>query len=221
MHLINEKDFMECIPRHNIDITNMDEDTKSYYFMMYSKYMELVYQYLLKNTELSKYDSILSEHMVSPVMDEYKDFYQSFSKGFLKYYYLRNTLFLERLNKEELDFLDKKILEENTTYDDETDNFIKSTLPKVTRVDGEYRVFYKSNDIDYSANPNALVLGVGIEYLIDYNEEEEEKHRNDMEFVYRNNVSTEDDLSQKLGMDVVVFDYENVYKKKEDNQMKL
>lgn len=220
MHLINEKNYLECVPKHNIDITKLDEDGKNYYFQMYSMYMELLYNYLLKNTDLLKYDNNLKEHMVSPVIDEYKDFYQSFANGFLDYYYVRNTLYLEKLNKEEMDYLSKKMNEE-FVYDEEADNFIKNTLPKVILVDGDYMVFYKSNDIDYSATPNALVLGVGVEYLVDYTDEEEERHRNDMEFVYRNNVSIEDDLSKKFDREVVVFNYENVYKKKEDNQMKM
>ena len=76
MQVINEETFEERYPKFGIDISEMDKDAKDYYFSTYSLYMDLLYQYIIKNTNILKYENMLKEHGVNPVINSKKSFYQ-------------------------------------------------------------------------------------------------------------------------------------------------
>ena len=77
---------------------------------VYLLYRKLFTEYIIEKTELKKYDEEIKNSNLNfiPVEEEKMDIYQYFSCDILKYFYIRNNLYLEKLDKKDINFLEKK-----------------------------------------------------------------------------------------------------------------
>ena len=159
-------DYETRTPNSNSNYFNsLSEPEKAKYLDLYLLYYDLLYKYLISKLELQKYDDMLlnSQNIFYQVAIENMDLYQKIGSKYLKYFYLRNNLYIERLSKEELDFLNKKLVNNNHDLDNETLTFINNTYQKVIleNYQGEvYNINYGPDSLSFYKPNNALIIGV-------------------------------------------------------------
>ena len=144
----------------NLDsILKLDDLEKEDYLRKYILYMKFLIEYLIKKTEIKKYDNLLKEDSHNFISIKYKDMdiYQRLASNYLKYFYIRNNLHLDRLTKEENLYLNKK----DNIFDDKACEFIENTFKKVIFEDfDDYLINYGVIAKGTLAPSNALVIGV-------------------------------------------------------------
>lgn len=78
------------------------------YLHLYNTYNNLLIQYAMKQYYFGDMDQELSEDYSEkfiPVAEDEKDLYQYSANRYLKYYYLRNNVYVERLAEEDKQYL--------------------------------------------------------------------------------------------------------------------
>ena len=128
------------------------------YFTLMNKYKGFFELYLKETLPLELIDQNTRESELGfkPIKEEDMDFYQRTSGMGLKYLYLRNNLYVEKLSASEL-----QLLEGFTGYGDETKAFIAKTFLKVINPFDESRiVFYGPENQNFLCYSDEVVLGI-------------------------------------------------------------
>ena len=167
---INENQLKSVYPNKITDkLEKMSKQEKENYLLKYFSYRKLFTEYMIKKLDLKKYDDELAESKLNfkPNSEKDMDIYQYFSSEELKYFYIRNNIYIERLNEEETKFLTNKI-DDNCELDLETEKFIEDTYEKVIFEDvlgnGELcEINYGPDGISFMAGNDAIVVGVRYE----------------------------------------------------------
>ena len=162
------KDLEDIIPNYGeAKIQEMSPDEQKDYIDIYNAYRALMTGYFAKTTHLLDYDAELSNSGLNypTIKPDDMDLYQFFSSAELKYCYIRNNTYVERLSDKEKDFIRSKIEKRDFKLDDETMKFIEETYPKVIceskdKEDNNIMVQFGPNNGLYFADCNALVIGV-------------------------------------------------------------
>lgn len=143
-----------------------DSKAKKEYISLYNLYRKLFTEYIVQKLELNKYDKELEESILKfyTTPKEDMDVYQYFSSEELKYFYIRNNIYIERLTDENIKFLRDKIEKKNYDLDDETKELIENTYKKVIYEgnieDGKkYITLYGPNNRNYLAPSDSIVIG--------------------------------------------------------------
>lgn len=165
--IITETEYGTRFPQNELyNIEDMDQDMKEYFFQLYSLYYHLLIKYVIKKTNLTKYDNhFLNSPLHYKVVEkENMDIYQSLSSDNLNYFYIRNNVYLDRLSNEERAFLSEKLKNDNTQLSMESEMFIENTFNRVimetTKSSGENCVInFGPEAMSFYAPINALVIG--------------------------------------------------------------
>ena len=166
MKKINIQDFETRSPKSNqAFFDNLKEEAKENYLLLYLTYSNLLYCYLLNKLKLKEFDNMLvnGRNHFQEVSIDNMDFYQYLAKDYLKYFYIRNNLYIERLNENELNFLKKKNFDNNLDLDEETINFISKTYPKVIKENNDSKsvnINYGPDNFQFYKPSDALIIGV-------------------------------------------------------------
>jgi len=191
MKLINDDFIKDSIPfRYNkqkLEKMNLiiDGQFTDVYFKIYSTYKFLLEKLLLNKITLRYYDDKLkySKYSFAEVSEESMDVYQFFSNMNLKYIYLRNNIYVENFNENEIKFIFDKFNTGNFVLDNETVNFINSTYKKVIK--DSYcdpfiqtnLIYHPSNNFNYSVPSDTLVFGIRYDEFAGNDEKYEERER--------------------------------------------
>lgn len=152
--------------RDEIKIDDMTEDQLKLYLAMYSVYMEWFINLLVSKTDITKFDKEIknSNLKFTKAKDDRLDFYQKFSRDYLDYFYLRNNLYLYRLNKEEYNFIIDRIKNDKYIYDKETEKFILDTYKKIifekVKDYKKAKVNHDVHDMGRYIENNAIIIGI-------------------------------------------------------------
>lgn len=152
--------------RDEIKIDDMTEDQLKLYLAMYSVYMEWFINLLVSKTDITKFDKEIknSNLKFTKAKDDRLDFYQKFSRDYLDYFYLRNNLYLYRLNKEEYNFIIDRIKNDKYIYDKETEKFILDTYKKIifekVKDYKKAKVNHDIHDMGRYIENNAIIIGI-------------------------------------------------------------
>lgn len=152
--------------RDEIKIDDMTEDQLKLYLAMYSVYMEWFINLLVSKTDITKFDKEIknSNLKFTKAKDDKLDFYQKFSRDYLDYFYLRNNLYLYRLNKEEYNFIIDRIKNDKYIYDKETEKFILDTYKKIifekVKDYKKAKVNHDVHDMGRYIENNAIIIGI-------------------------------------------------------------
>lgn len=164
---ISKEDYkLRLTKRDEINIDDMNDSQLALYLSIYSVYMEWFTNLLILNTNIKDFDDKLkkSDLKFTKVGKKDLDFYQNFSAQYLDYFYLRNNLYLYRLNKDEYEFIVDRIKKDNYTFDDEVENFILKTYKKVIyeKVKGVdiAKVSHDREDLGRYVINTALLIGL-------------------------------------------------------------
>ena len=155
------KDYETRNPNRNEEYFNLlNDEQKELYLGLVEKYNNFVLEFLDKEYNLKDVDNSFADSPLGykEVEKEDCDIYQDMAKNKYKYFYLRSNLYIERLSKEEIEYL-KNINE----YNDDVNNFLKSTIMKVATETGlddkTYTTSYGPQTQTYFAQSDEIVIG--------------------------------------------------------------
>ena len=113
-------------------------DGKSYnfnsrYYKLYQNYKTLLDRYLVEKFSLKVYDDMVSDSdlLFIPIKEDDMDYYQYMSKMGLKYFYLRNNIYIEKLSLEDIEKIINLTDEELNNPSQEIKELIERTYPIV------------------------------------------------------------------------------------------
>ncbi len=144
---------------------NLKEEEKKDYLSLYITYSNLLYKFLLEQLNLKKYDDMIinADNHFQPVNVNDMDIYQYLSIKYLKYIYIRNNLYIERLSNEEMEYLKLKNKNHDLELDNDTRNFISNTYLKVIseQIDSKVvNISYGPDNLRFYKPNNALIIAI-------------------------------------------------------------
>ena len=113
--MITINDYDNRFPKLNEKYFNsLSDEEKQTYLKRLETYHNALINMLIKSLDLNTFEDSInnSKNAFKPVSNDKKDLYQLMSSDKLKYIYLRNNLYIERLSEEELKILDNNKNEE-------------------------------------------------------------------------------------------------------------
>ncbi len=133
---------------------------KRYYVYRYFFTKFLIDELKIKDFDLKLETSNLN---YLPVDSLNMDFYQDFSKNYLKYFYVRNDIYINNLSIDEMIFLDKCVNDFNLN-DNLMMDFIRNTYKKVItknlNKNTNHKIFFGPDSLNFIANDGDVVIGV-------------------------------------------------------------
>ena len=144
---------------------NLTEEGKKNYLLLYELYSNLLYQYFIQVLNLKEYDDLFATGEISykEVATNNMDFYQYLATDYLKYLYIRNNIYIERLSDEELKFLRDKYISGDFSLDDSSKIFIEKTFLKVILeelTDKKININYGPDSLQFYKPVNAIIIGM-------------------------------------------------------------
>lgn len=226
MKYITKKDEQDLIP-NAIDIKLAESkglaksgQLSEEYFALQSIYYNLLEQYIDTLVDFNSIEDTLSKHNTRKVNEEEKDIYQYLSNH--NFFYIRNTLYVEKLPKEIILRLLSTMPEK---LDSELLNIVSQTYKEVIRTDDlnidDFEISYGPLSPSYNASNKSLVIGYR-------NAEEDENLYSDEEawfedftkrraFITEILKNTESYLKSKIDVSCSVIEYFEESVKKKDS----
>lgn len=213
-----EEDLKTIYPNcTNISLDNMPENQKKKYLLLYNMYRKLFTVYIMQKLKLKSYDKKIEKSELGFTANKKQDMdiYQYFSSDILKYFYIRNNIYIEKLNKKEIDFLEKKIQSKNYELDDETMQMIESSYRRVIFEDvlknGELcKTLYGPNSSNFFADNNAIIIGVRYDEFAEnkLNDDEwDELHQQQVEFLESLITRMNKNLNSNSAVPIEILEY--------------
>ena len=213
-----EEDLKTIYPNcTNISLDNMPENQKKKYLLLYNMYRKLFTVYIMQKLKLKNYDKKIEKSELGFTANKKQDMdiYQYFSSDILKYFYIRNNIYIEKLNKKEIDFLEKKIQSKNYELDDETMQIIESSYRRVIFEDvlknGELcKTLYGPNSSNFFADNNAIIIGVRYDEFAEnkLNDDEwDELHQQQVEFLESLITRMNKNLNSNSAVPIEILEY--------------
>lgn len=213
-----EEDLKTIYPNcTNISLDNMPENQKKKYLLLYNMYRKLFTIYIMQKLKLKSYDKKIEKSELGFTANKKQDMdiYQYFSSDILKYFYIRNNIYIEKLNKKEIDFLEKKIQSKNYELDDETMQIIESSYRRVIFEDvlknGELcKTLYGPNSSNFFADNNAIIIGVRYDEFAEnkLNDDEwDELHQQQVEFLESLITRMNKNLNSNSAVPIEILEY--------------
>lgn len=141
-----------------------DEEMNNY-IISYNVYSNLLIQFLIKKYHLLDVDKQLEKRkeLFPEVPNLKKDLYQYLAIGYLKYFYLRNKIYIERLNKDELNYLFSIYKAGDLSLSDANEKFIETTYLKTIIETPDVKginINYGPDNLKFFKPSNAIIIGV-------------------------------------------------------------
>lgn len=131
--------------------------TEDKYFELLNKYNRYLTKFLKEKLPLEQIDNNMkkSELNFNKINEHDMDFYQITSTMGLDYIYLRNNIYIEKLTKEDINYLDKN---------DYNEEFIHRTYKNVINPYTDSKtIFYGPENENFMCKSDDLVLGIRFE----------------------------------------------------------
>lgn len=168
MKILKEDELNLLKPNfRNFNFSKLSINDRNNYLILLSVYMNIFIQYICYKFNLKFYDNLIndSNYDFIPIQEDKMDIYQKFSEKYLKYIYIRNNIYIEKLNVSELDFLKEIAFKPNSVSNQEIINFIEKTYKKVIFEDAlnngsKCMVFFGENSQYYSCVNDSIVIGI-------------------------------------------------------------
>ena len=165
MKKISIEQFETRFPNNNMEyFEKLSDGEKEKYVYYFSKYYNLLLLYLINKCELKTLDDSLvnSKNSFINIKEEDMDLYQYLSSEYLKFLYLRNNIYIERLNTTGLNYLNNIDL---NNIKEEDMNFVKGTYQTLINEDlqKEVKTNFGPMDSNYFADTNSVIIGLRIQ----------------------------------------------------------
>ena len=173
---------MDGLINENIEISDIDlliskelgtDNINDKYYTLYKNYKLLLDKYLVKKLNLDKYDKMIDESGLKfiPIKNEDMDYYQYISCMNLKYIYLRNNLYVEKLSKENIDKIINLNDNDLNNPNGDINKIIEDTFLDIINVNNELNVVamsrYGPDNDNYWFPSNELVIGIRFDDFAD------------------------------------------------------
>lgn len=149
------------------NLKEMTEEDREKYLLKYYLYRKLFTEYIMQKLNLKEYDEEIANSGLDFIANNEKemDIYQYFSSEELKYFYIRNNIYIEKLDKDEEALLQEKIENKNYDLDEKSKKMIEETYQKVTFEDvlrngKQCMTNYGPDSSSFMAPNDAIVLGI-------------------------------------------------------------
>lgn len=164
-NFISEELLLLERPNIRMECKINSDDEMNNYLKVYNTYNDLLIQFFMKQYYLLEVDRELQKHCdIFPVVsNDMKDLYQTSSSEYLKYFYLRNNLYIERLSQGDINYLLSISENENLVLDEKNKKFIENTYLKVILENPSLEnvnVNYGPDNKKYIRPSNAIIIGV-------------------------------------------------------------
>lgn len=169
-----------------------DNSLSDEYILLQKQYKKIFCQYLMENLDIAKYDKELADNALKfiPKPEKKQKIEQKFSSVGLKYIYLRNVIYIEKLTIEDLDLLRKSINSSEKDIFDKLNEMVKRTYLDVIAINKEeknLKIIYDNDTVNKVPN-NAIVFKISTypeynsagEYVDDNNEKAKNKYIKDL-----------------------------------------
>lgn len=193
------------------------EENKEIYLKKYTFYRDLFTKFIIEKANLQEYDLKIknSEYDFKPNEKDDLDFYQYFSSDVLSFFYIRNNIYIERLDEAENNEMQELMEKHQEELNDETRKFIEKTYKKIVveeiSNDEEKKMsFYGPNTTSFMAPSDSLVIGMRYDEFAEDNltdEKWKERCRNQRITLYKIFDELEAKLSDKLEITVQIIKY--------------
>lgn len=210
IYILKEKDYnLLDLPNSPFKLEQIPVGAKEMYLKIYSLYMKFFTEYIIRNTDLKKYDDLLyqNRNLIDFIKDDDKDPYQLLSNNMLKYFYVRNNLYLYRLDNKELQVLLNKIQSQDFSYDDNVEKFITKTFKKVILETEENNknllTCFGPENTKFYVDNGTIVIGVRFEETLNFEEYFKQKS-----ILNKNLNKVQEDLLLKLNSNVIIINYD-------------
>ncbi len=213
------KENLETMFPNNIDynLETMDKETLDAFLNLYSYTQTLLNVCISEMLGVKRYDSYLEYNSLhfQQTKEEDMDIYQYIGSSVMKYLYVRNNLYLERLTEEERRFLIDKMLKNDFSIDEETKKILESILAKaiveIKKTSGELELTNFGPELpEYFAPMNALVIGLRYDefYEGDLSDEDwDVQYERQKEEIAKLISQLTNELSAKINIPVKVIPY--------------
>ena len=162
MKRLTVEEYKSRVPVGNSEyFDSLSKEEQDEYVKQYSVYSELLTDYFIKHFSLKEYDDALvnSPYSFCPVEEDDMDIYQYLASDRLSYLYIRNNLYIERLDDKEKTFLNGLSDCDEVAYNDEVDSFVGGSYKKVISEEKE-KCFFGPETYEYLLDGNGLVIAV-------------------------------------------------------------
>ncbi|MBR3117106.1 MAG: hypothetical protein IKF36_04455 [Bacilli bacterium] len=148
---------------------SLKPEEKNMYLNLVAKYYNLLLNFLIQKGSLKSLDESLknSKNSFIKVNEDEMDLYQYISSEYLQFLYIRNNVYVERLSREDLNYLND--IDLNSIKDDDFD-FVKRTYKSL--INENYNEASKTNfgplNEAFITDSDALIIGLRIDdYRLD------------------------------------------------------
>lgn len=138
---------------YNKSLINKKKLTPEIFLILQNKYRESVEYFFKKEFNFQKFDPFFKNIGCIPLADQDYNFYHKYSTLGSEFIYLRNNYHVEKLNVEEIEYIQKCILE--NTFLDEV--FLSKTAMKVMMEEGK-NIFYNYINLENSVPSKSFVF---------------------------------------------------------------
>ena len=159
--MISIKEYENRFPKLNEDFFNsLSEEEKENHLKRIETYHNALINMLIKTLDLTKLeeDFSKSKNAFRPISEEEQDLYQQMSSDKLKYLYLRNNIYVERLSEEELKILDNNKNEEVYPLVQETFKTVINDYP-----DKQMITNYGPDANDFYTQSSNIIFGIRVD----------------------------------------------------------
>lgn len=199
------------------------------YLDVYSLYHKLVVNYLIKNFKLTDFDNYFKESSLNykSINNNNMDIYQYLSSESLSYFYLRNNIHIEKLDKNEYNYFVNKLNNNDEILDENTEKMIEITLNKVLSENNNKIVDtnYGPSSGRFFAPSNSLVIGFRYDEFNDEGMTDKEwdlNHEEQISDIFSKFCDLEEKVEDFSIMPVRIIQYNDYsIKKKATNSMKI
>lgn len=159
--MITINDYDNRFPKLNEEYFNsLSDEEKQTYLKRLEIYHNALINMIIKSLDLKKLEDSInnSKNEFKPINNDKKDLYQLMSSDKLKYLYLRNNLYIERLSEEELKVLDNNKNEEVYPLVQDTFKNIIDDYPGKNMITN-----YGPNTDSFYAKSSNLIIGIRVD----------------------------------------------------------
>lgn len=199
------------------NLKQMTEDDKKKYLLKYSVYRKLFTEYIMQKLNLKKYDEEITNSGLDfiPNKEQDMDIYQYFSSEELKYFYIRNNIYIEKLEKEEEDLLQEKIENKNYDLDEKSKKMIEQTYKKVILEDvlrnGKKCITnYGPDSSSFMAPNDAIIIGIRYDEFLENglsDKEWDELHDKQLLYIVELRNKMQENLKQEIQIPIAILKY--------------
>jgi hypothetical protein len=170
------------------------------YILLQKIYREYFSKYLLEVLDIKKYDDMLIDNKLDFIQkpEEKQTIEQEFDCMDLEYIYLRNVLYIENLENDELDLL-RESINKDITLTSEYKKFIEDTYLKVIKVDRTQIIMYDMDSDNFVPN-DAIVFKISTypNYNTEGNIIDKKNEKEKEEYILNLKESMQNELAKKI-----------------------